>query len=212
MNLISLKGVSVRYGQDRLSFPDWEVAPARHSLIVGPSGCGKSTLLSLIAGLLTPDTGTLDVAGTTFGPAHPPMNDRWRGQHIGVVPQSPHLIPTLTVENNLRLAQYLAGQPQTIERAVEILAAVGVETLVGRYPRQLSRGQQQRVAIARALVNRPRLLCADEVTANLDDLHTSQVLDCLLGTASAIGATLLLATHDARVKARFAPDCILELA
>lgn len=212
MNLISLKGVSARFGKDRLLFPDWEVAPGRHSLIVGPSGCGKSTLLSLIAGLLTPDTGTIVVADKTFSPDHPPMNDRWRGQTIGVVPQSPHLIPTLSVENNLRLAQYLAGQPQSFEQAAAILTAVGVETLVGRYPRELSRGQQQRVSIARALVNRPRLLCADEATANLDDMHTAQVMDCLLSTASATGATLLLATHDARVKALFAADCILELA
>ena len=119
---------------------------------------------------------------------------------IGLVPQRLHLIGALTVRDNLRVAQYLADLPDDPERVRELLEAVQIADLAHRYPRELSQGQAQRVAIARAVVNRPALLLADEPTASLDDAHAAAALELLRAQAIAVNATLLVASHDARVR------------
>jgi putative ABC transport system ATP-binding protein len=130
--------------------------------------------------------------------------DRFRGQKIGIVFQRLHLFETLTVRENLRTAQFLAGVPQDEDRVREVLDRVDLLEKGGAYPSTLSQGQRQRVVLARAVVNRPALLLADEPTSSLDDVRAEAVMDLLEREAGAAGAALVVATHDARIRDRFA--------
>ncbi len=143
------------------------------------------------------------VGDRDLGQLSGPELDRWRGGHVGYVPQRLHLIASLSVLDNLLLAPYLAGT--TIDRpaAEALLVRVGVGELAARLPETLSQGQAQRVAIARAVINRPLLLLADEPTAALDDAHAAQAISLLTDQADAVGATLVVASHDARIRAAF---------
>jgi ABC-type lipoprotein export system ATPase subunit len=142
------------------------------------------------------------VAGQNLTSLRAQQLDRFRGQHIGIVLQRLHLIPSLRVLENLLLAQYLAGLPQDRARAREVLETLDLREKEAAYPHELSFGQAQRVAIARAAVNRPKLLLADEPTSNLDDARCQQALELLLTMAQACNATLVIATHDQRIRAR----------
>ena len=185
--MFSLKAVRHRYGaREVLRLERFEAAQGEKWLVLGPSGSGKSTLLHILAGLLRPSDGSVEVA-----------------RPIGIVPQKLHLISSLDVEDNLLLAQYLAGAMQEPARAAQVLAGVGLADRAHARPHQLSHGQAQRVAVARAVMNRPRLLIADEPTSNLDDAHCAAALDLLEAQAAECGATLVVATHDARAKPRF---------
>jgi putative ABC transport system ATP-binding protein len=200
-------------GRPVLDVPGFELAAGGHAAVIGPSGCGKTTLLTVLAGLARPQAGRVAVAGTDLGALAargPRAVDRFRALHVGLVPQQPMLFGVLGVLDNLLAAQHFAGRPADPEAAFALLGQLGLEGLARRRPRELSRGQQQRVALARALVNRPALLLADEPTANLDDASAAQALSLLQARAQALGATLLVATHDARVRARF--DTTLALA
>lgn len=195
-----------------LSLPSFTLPAGAQAAITGPSGCGKTTLLSLLAGLLPLRTGRIAVAGEDFaalGARGQQAVDRFRAQRIGLVPQQPMLFGVLDVLDNLLIAQHFAGRPTDRAAAAALLEQLGLGALGHRRPRELSRGQQQRVALARALVNRPALILADEPTANLDDAHAEQALSILRERARALGATLLIATHDARVRDRF--DTVLAM-
>ncbi len=185
-----------------LELDAFSLPPQSNALVVGPSGCGKTTLLHLIAGLLMPARGRIEVDGQDLAQLTPAARDRFRGRHIGVVLQQFHLLPTLTALQNLLVAQTITGLPGDRHAAQSMLAALNVGEFCNAYPHQLSIGQQQRVAIARALVNRPRLVLADEPTSNLDDEACAGVADLLLEAASGHGASLLVATHDSRLKSR----------
>lgn len=198
-----------RNGDDVLRLDEFVLEPQSNVLVVGPSGCGKTTLLHLIAGLLPPGSGRVIVDGQDLSELSPPARDRFRGQHIGIVLQQFHLLPTLTTIQNLLVAQTIAGLPADRTAAHSMLNALGVDERVHAYPHELSVGQQQRVAIARALVNRPKLLLADEPTSNLDDEACASVADLLLGTAQGQGVSLLIATHDSRLKSRIARQLAL---
>ena len=180
----------------------WRAEQGEHWLVLGPSGSGKSTLLHVLAGLLRPTRGEVVVAGQRLAAISAAQVDRFRGQHIGIVLQQLHLVATLTVEKNVLLAQYLAGVRQDRQRVEEVLASVDLGGKAGAYPHELSHGQAQRVAVARAVVNRPGLLLADEPTSNLDDLRCTQALELLTTQARACDATLLIATHDQRIRDR----------
>ncbi|WP_374356326.1 ABC transporter ATP-binding protein [Chitinimonas sp.] len=203
--MFELKSLSHRYpaGQE-LAFPDWTLAQGEHAVLVGPSGSGKTTLLSIVGGMLSPSQGQAIVAGQDIAQLSAGTLDRFRGQTIGLVPQRLHLIASLTVAENLQLAQYLARLPQDASRISAVLDRLGLAELAKRRPHQLSGGQAQRVAIARAVVNQPKLLLADEPTANLDDAATEAVIALLEREAAVVGASLLIASHDGRVKGRFA--------
>jgi ABC-type lipoprotein export system ATPase subunit len=181
-----------------------------HWLVLGPSGSGKSTLLHILAGLLRPTRGEVSVAGQCLNALKPAELDRFRGQHVGIVLQRLHLVPTLTVEKNVLLAQYLAGVAQDRRHVGDVLASLDLSEKLHAYPHELSHGQAQRVAVARAVVNKPALLLADEPTSNLDDLRCMQALDLLVGQAHACDATLLIATHDRRITARIPNQFTLE--
>jgi putative ABC transport system ATP-binding protein len=199
--MFELKAVAHRYGKvTAVAIPAWRAAAGEAWLLSGPSGCGKSTVLHILAGLIVPTEGSITVAGTDLRALSEGARDRWRGRTIGLVPQRLHLVGAVNVRDNLRLAQSLPGLPADDARITALLEAVGVADLAHRFPRELSQGQAQRVAIARAVVNRPALLLADEPTANLDDAHAAQALELLRAQAVEAGATLVVASHDNRVK------------
>ena len=202
--MIAARGIVHRYaGQDALRLAEWNVAPGERWLVLGPSGCGKTTLLHILAGLLRPTEGKVEIGGQDVAALSGNLLDRWRASTVGIVLQALHLVKHLSVRDNLRLAQYLAQVPQDDARIADALGALGVGAKSARRPSELSQGEQQRVAIARAVVNRPKLLLADEPTANLDDASAAAVVDLLSEQAARHGATLVLATHDARVKSKF---------
>jgi len=191
-------------GRTVLDVPSWDVGKGESSLVLGPSGSGKTTLLNVIAGLATPTAGTLRVAGEEITRLSPSARDAFRARKVGLVLQTLHLIGVVSVRENLRLAQRLAGSPVDDSRIDEVLASLAVATLAGARARDISVGEAQRVAIARAVVNRPALILADEPTSALDDANCEKALALLLDQAAACGATLLVATHDNRIRSRFA--------
>ena len=202
--MISVRGLAHRYGSSEvLRLTDWKVAQGERWLVLGPSGSGKTTLLHLVAGLIRPAEGELEVAGENLRKLDGMRLDRWRGATVGIVLQSLHLLRHLSVRDNLRIAQYLAHAPQDDARIAETLGALGVADKAARRAAELSEGERQRVAVARAVVNRPKLLLADEPTANLDDRAAAQAVELLLQQAERHGATLVVATHDSRVKRNF---------
>ena len=189
-------------GTEVLNVPAWQVEQGSQWLVLGPSGSGKTTLLHVLAGILRPAAGGVSVAGQDLGALKANALDRFRGRHIGIVLQRLHLMESLNVLDNLLLAQYLARLPRDRERVAKVLAGLDLADKAGAYPHELSFGQAQRVAVARAVVNHPKLLLADEPTSNLDDGRCLQALELLQGQARACNATLLIATHDQRVKSR----------
>jgi len=212
--MIRLEGLRFGYRLDApvLQLDRFELAEGRDLLIAGPSGCGKTTLLHLIAGLLVPSAGRVIVDGQDLAALSPAARDRFRGRRIGIVLQQFHLLPTITAMQNLLVAQSIAGLPVDRGAATSVLNALGIDERLDAFPHQLSVGQQQRVAIARALVNRPRLVLADEPTSNLDDAAAAAVIDLLLGATQRQGATLVVATHDSRLKSRIATELALSRA
>ena len=164
--------------------------------VMGASGAGKSTLLALLAGLDTPTSGTVRLAGHDLGALDEDGRAAVRARHVGFVFQSFHLVPSLTALENAMLPLELAGRRDARANALEVLGRVGLGERVGHYPRQLSGGEQQRVAIARAFVTRPDVLFADEPTGNLDAATGARVVDLLFGLNREAGATLVLVTHD----------------
>ena len=202
--VLALEGLARAYGaRIVVAIPSWTVAPGQHSLILGPSGSGKSTVLHMIAGLLRPSRGRVLVAGRDLAALTPVELDAFRGRTIGIVLQRLHLIPALTVRDNLRLARTLARLPPDAARIDALIADLGLTTLSGARPSRLSQGEAQRVAIARAVVNQPALILADEPTSALDDANCEAVLALLRAQAEAARATLVIATHDGRLKPFF---------
>jgi ABC-type lipoprotein export system ATPase subunit len=201
--LFELQQLTHRYAEAEVLRVDaWSAAQGEQWLMLGPSGSGKTTLLHILAGILRPTSGRASIAGQDISRFSAAELDRFRGRNIGIVLQRLHLLPSLTVAQNVQLAQYLAGLPQDAARVHEVLAGLDLAEKADVRPHALSHGQAQRAAIARAVVNRPQLLLADEPTSNLDDARCTQALDLLLNQAAACGATLVIATHDQRVKAR----------
>ena len=201
--MFSIQNLTHAYdGVAVLNVASWQAEQGAQWLMLGPSGSGKTTLLHVLAGILRPTSGRVTVADQDVGALSASKLDRFRGKNIGIVLQRLHLIDSLTVMNNLLLAQYMAGAAQDIARVREVLASLDLADKAHARPHQLSHGQAQRVAVARAVVNKPKLLLADEPTSNLDDTRCVQVLDLLLSQAKACGATLVIATHDQRIKSR----------
>ena len=207
--MIRTSGLSYHYaGGNLLRFADVDVPQGGVLLVQGPSGCGKSTWLALVAGLLRPGSGAVLVAGQDLGQLRAVATDAWRARSIGFLPQKLHLSEALSVTGNLALAQWAAGvadNPVAIEQALLIL---GLADLAQRRPSQLSGGQAQRVALARAVLLRPQVILADEPTASLDDAAAHTALLLLHDSASRLQATLVIATHDSRVRAAL-PQALL---
>ena len=170
--------------------------------IVGASGAGKSTLLALLAGLDTPSSGGVSIAGVDLSALTEDGRAAVRGRYVGFVFQAFHLIPSLTAIENVMLPLELLRRPDARAAAATALGDVGLSARLSHYPKQLSGGEQQRVAIARAFVSRPRLLFADEPTGNLDTASGQRVADLLFEMNRSTGSTLILVTHDRGLAAR----------
>ena len=182
-----------------LGFADVELPQGGTLVVQGPSGAGKSTLLALIAGLLTPSAGRVVVGGTDVGALPRAARDRWRGATLGFVPQRLHLSESLTVEGNLALPYVACGEAVDHGRIAALLERLGLAGLARRRPHELSVGQAQRVALARALMRRPRMLLADEPTANLDMKTGEEIIDLLRQLKETNGVTVVSATHDMKM-------------
>lgn len=204
--MIQTQSLTYSYpGGTTLTFPDVDVPQGSALLLSGPSGCGKSTWLALVAALVAPVSGHITVAGQALQGLKKTAADAWRARAIGFLPQKLHLSAALTVQQNLAMAQWAAGTTQDDARIQTALRALGVLELADRLPAQLSGGQAQRVALARAVLLQPQVILADEPTASLDDEAAANAVALLLHTAQYRGATLVIATHDARVAALIPP-------
>jgi putative ABC transport system ATP-binding protein len=202
--MIELRGVSktVQSGDHQLTIlhpVDLTVPSGQRLAIVGPSGSGKSTLLGLIAGLDAATSGSIVIDGTDVTRLNEDALARLRGNKIGFVFQSFHLIPSLTALENILVPMEIAGRRDASSRAMALLHEVGLEDRGHHYPSQLSGGEQQRVAIARALSNEPIIVLADEPTGNLDTRTGQHVIELLLAINKQRGATLVMVTHDREI-------------
>ncbi len=192
-----------------IALPDLHIDAGQHTLLLGPSGSGKTTLINCIAGLQSTLSGSVVVDGVDLTKLSARHKDRLRGSRIGMVMQRLHLISAMTVRANLQLTQRLIGAVVNDELIENLARQLGIHDKLDQYPRQLSQGEAQRAAIARALVNQPALLLADEPTSALDDANCEAAVGLLLDYARLCKATLIVATHDARIKARF--DRVVQL-
>ncbi len=181
---------------------DLAVKPAETLAVVGASGSGKSTLLGLLAGLDSPSSGRIRLAGHDITAMDEDQRAAVRAAHVGFVFQSFQLLPNLTALENTGLPLEILGAADARERAADILDRVGLAERTGHYPRQLSGGEQQRVALARAFVTRPDILFADEPTGNLDSENGRRIADLLFSLNAEHGTTLVLVTHDGRLAGR----------
>lgn len=186
--------------QPLLEIEQFQAAANERIAVLGPSGCGKTTFMHLIAGLIRPQEGSVVIHGTDITKLSETEVDRIRGRHIGIVFQRLHLIPSISVINNLLLAQRLAGVSYDRAYAEELLAKLDISALVNKFPTELSQGQAQRVAIARAMTHRPSLIIADEPTSALDDSNATEAIKVLQELTANSSAALLVVTHDSRVK------------
>lgn len=204
---VDVEGLRFGYGAESvLSIDDFRLERGQSRALIGPSGCGKTTFVHLLAGLLTSTTGSVRILGQDLAALSEAERDRFRGRHVGFVFQRFHLMPSLSVRENLRLAQRLSRSDQPAGHIDGMLERLGLSELRHRKPSALSQGQAQRVAIARALVHKPDLLIADEPTSALDDSHADEALDLLRETATELQAALLVVTHDHRVRGRLDDD------
>ncbi|MFD0998926.1 ABC transporter ATP-binding protein [Ohtaekwangia kribbensis] len=199
--MISVQNLSFQYAAgNAIQFPDFTVTRGEHCLLLGESGSGKTTLLHLLGGLLRHYSGSLKIEDTELAQLSEASLDRFRGQNIGFIFQRNHLINALTVEKNLMMAPYLAGLKIESERITEVLSGLGLAEKRKSRVTQLSHGQAQRVAIARAVLNKPSIIFADEPTSALDDKNCERVIHLLMDVANQHQSTLLVATHDQRLK------------
>ena len=180
---------------------DVEVEAGKMTLLVGPSGCGKTTLISIIAGLLDPSEGEVQLLGKSIADLRGERLVEFRGQNIGFVFQQYNLLPALTAAENAAIPLLVAGwsRAKAVARANDVLDSVGLGNRLTSLPSQLSGGQQQRVAIARALVHEPRLLVCDEPTAALDAQSGQTVMELFRRVAVQPGRAVIVVTHDNRV-------------
>ncbi|HMQ49998.1 MAG TPA: ABC transporter ATP-binding protein [Saprospiraceae bacterium] len=197
------------HSQKTFHFPDLFCAPGTACLILGKSGSGKTTWLNLLAGLRKPEKGEIRIGDTAITQLSAAQLDRFRGRHIGMVFQQSHFVRALNVYENLALARQLAGLPANSGKIKSLLERLQIAHQVKTKTSRLSIGEQQRVAIARALINEPQLVLADEPTSALDDDNATQVIALLEEQAKAANATLVVVTHDARLKQHFEHQIVL---
>jgi len=201
--MIITKDLKFKYNdQASFSFPDIKLAKDENLLIIGNSGIGKTTLLHLLAGLLKSNSGLINLHEQDINNLTQYQMDKFRGQNIGIVFQKPHFVNSLTVKENLQLAQYL-GNKEDKNRVIDILSSLDILDKKNKKPKKLSQGEKQRASIAMAIVNSPKLILADEPTSSLDDENCERVIRLLKKQASEFKAQLIVITHDNRLKKHF---------
>lgn len=202
---LSVSGVGLSYdGRSVLNDVTFTLDHRERALVLGPSGSGKSSLLNIICGLQAPDTGEVKLGDNPIVAAGTKSNaDQMRKQHMGIVFQTLRLVSALTVRKNLLLAQRLQVGTTDPAKVEDTLERLGIEHRANARPFELSQGEAQRAAIARALVVSPAILIADEPTSALDHGNTEKVAELLIEAAQNAGASLLIATHDDRLRPHF---------
>lgn len=202
--LIQVRGLTHQIaGRTILDLATFTAERGEHTLLLGPSGSGKTTLINILTGLITPTSGEVLIDGELMSGLPAPKRDALRRRTQGLVFQSLRLVSALTVQENLALAQHIVLGRSDLAEIDRLIARVGLAHRAKAKPRELSQGEGQRAAIARALCTRPLLVVADEPTSALDDANAQIMSDLLLASAQETGATLLIATHDTRLKSRF---------
>lgn len=199
--MIKTKSLTYTYANAKtIAFSDLIIEKGEQFLLLGESGSGKTTLLHLLGGLLKLQQGGINVNGTELSELSESQLDHFRGKHYGFIFQRNHLLASLTVEQNLLLAPYLAGLKQDKSRVEEVLTQLDIADQKKKRIQEVSLGQAQRVAIARAVLNKPSVILADEPTSALDDKNCDRVCELLISVAQQNQATLIIATHDQRLK------------
>ncbi len=207
--MVEIEDLTFGYGATgfRLRIPSFALADRERLAVVGPSGSGKTTLLNLIAGILSPDSGRITVAGDEITGLSDAARRRFRASQIGFVFQDFALLDYLPARQNIlypyRITPALTLDAEARDRAQALADACGIGNKLDRHPSALSQGEQQRVAICRALVTQPKLILSDEATGNLDPDSKARILDLLFEQASEAGAAVLAVTHDHELLPRF---------
>ena len=201
--MIKIKGVEFNYdNQVFFKFQDIDLKSSENLLIIGSSGIGKTTLLHLLAGLLESSSGSIKLFEKELSDLSSHQLDKFRKNNIGIVFQRPHFVNSLTVKENLQLAQYIANKKDN-NRIENILKNLNIFDKSDKKTNQLSQGEKQRASIALAIVNSPKLILADEPTSSLDDVNCDNVIKLLKKQATDFGAQLIVITHDSRLKKHF---------
>lgn len=202
--LIEVSGLRHTFGNKTvLTLDNWSLMHGENQLLLGPSGSGKTTLLSVITGLLQPTSGDVKLRGQYLSQMSSGQKDKARATSFGLVFQDHHLVSSLTVEDNLAFARFVAGLADDPAWTATLLERLGLAGKKNAKPSTLSRGEAQRAAIARAAITRPPILIADEPTSALDDANTDHVLTLMTDLCEKWGATLLVASHDNRLTSYF---------
>lgn len=208
--ILSTDNLSFCYpNSEPIAFDNLSIRKGQHTLILGNSGTGKSTLLNLLGGFSKPTTGTVILHQQDIYQLKGSEIDQFRAQTLGFIFQEAHLLKNLSISENIKLAQSLAKRAVEPSKISALLEQLQLRAHQDKKPNQLSRGQLQRASIARALINQPAILIADEPTASLDDTNTQKVIDLLMNLANEHGSTLLIATHDKRIKDEFSNTYLL---
>ena len=209
-DVLSLNKLEFSFNEKPLiNINEFQVRTRERIAIMGPSGCGKSTFIHLVAGLLKPQKGTIRIKNQDITKLEEWKIDRLRGQSIGIVFQRLHLLPSISILDNLLLAQKLARTTVDRESAIELLKRLDLEEWINKFPHHLSQGQAQRAAIARAVIHKPALVIGDEPTSALDDDNAQEAIRLLNELSENVGFALLIVTHDKRV--RDSMDSVLSL-
>ena len=201
-----LQSQSINFSYDgthQFYFPDIQLSRGEKLLILGDSGVGKTTLIQILAGLLRPSSGLLELNGVQFHNLPSKELDKFRGKHIGIVFQRPYFVNNISILNNLLLSLFLSNSKTDKKRAVELLEEVGLLNKINSKPNDLSQGEQQRAAIALAVVKNPSVILADEPTSSLDDANCKKITSLLKEQAASTNAQLIIITHDQRLKSQF---------
>jgi len=201
--ILSSHGLSISFGSINIMFPDLNINQGEHHLIIGESGSGKTSLLNILGGILQPSSGKVHISGIDIYQLKKIKLDSFRGKVLGFVFQTPHFVKSLNVIDNLLFTQYVSGNKILKSEAISFLNKVGLKHKVNSKISDLSEGEKQRISIVRGLLNSPKIILADEPTSALDDSSCKKVIDLMRDLANEIGATLLIVTHDKRLKDQF---------
>lgn len=208
--MLTIQSLSFEYDlYNRFEFPDLQVNEGQDLLVLGESGIGKTTFLHLIAGLLKPKTGKILIDDTDITRLNGKQLDAFRGSTIGIVFQRPHFIHSLSLGENLSMIRCVGKKQPDPRRIKDVLEGLGLLSKINIRPHLLSQGEQQRAGIAMAVINEPKFILADEPTSALDDKNCIKVIELLKTQTRRNDASLIIITHDQRLKSEFSHSLLL---